>query len=134
MRWRLFVGALLVGSPIITAGCQQNVAGLNRALSVDDMTIAMNDAPAPTIVARSQKGEEPQELARPVNRVTAPLPGVAGDVVGSAVLARVRATVNGVAILDEEVESIAYQQLVGARRLAEPQRTTEIREIKKKAL
>src|SRR5262249_12722118 len=58
----------------------------------------------------------------------------ANEVTSGQVAARIRATVNGVPILDEEVQASAYQFLIYVSQLPEPEQTVKRREVLKEAL
>lgn len=62
------------------------------------------------------------------------LPDAANEATNAQFAARIRATVNGVPILDEEVQATSFQFLALVDRLPEPERSVKRREILKEAL
>jgi peptidyl-prolyl cis-trans isomerase SurA len=62
------------------------------------------------------------------------LPDAANEATNAQFAARIRATVNGVPILDEEVQATSFQFLALVDRMAEPERSVKRREILKEAL
>src|SRR5262245_27665551 len=73
-------------------------------------------------VARSQKSDPPSPPPRG-NSFLDVLPDRPADATSGEVAARIRATVNGVPIFDEEVQANAYQFFVLLRDVPEPERT-----------
>ncbi len=132
MRWQKVIGAFVVSAHVLSSGC-----GPERTLVSQNLPPASELALGPVstpVVARSQKSDrEPNARFRSRNFLDA-LPENAPDLRRGEVAARIRATVNGIPILDEEVESVAYQFLVHLRRLPEPERSAREKEIRQKTL
>jgi hypothetical protein len=84
-------------------------------------------------VARSQKADTPAPAARPTSFLDA-LPEQAGDATSGEVAARIRATVNGVPIFDEEVKANGYQFFMLIRDMPEPDHTRKYNELYREIL
>jgi hypothetical protein len=121
MTWHRFV--LLVGF-VSVVGCASGPAAL---------TAGGTAALAPSEVARLQKPEH--EAARDVQSASYDTSKEAYVVPpGAEVASRVRATVNGVAILDGEVRSACYGLLLQTRRLPEAEQARAQKEILEQTL
>jgi peptidyl-prolyl cis-trans isomerase SurA len=106
---RLLAVALAVG-PLGLVGCQGKDVRPPLAGAAPDFVslVSMAGSPAPPTLTRAQK--EPRDSEVGVLEIRADDPGSRENR-----SARIRAVVNGEAILDEEVVASAFQQLVGAR-------------------
>ena len=99
------------------------------ALAAKDLALAPSIAPTSQLEKRLQKDEpEEPESVQPANYQTVPEPNP------GQVAVRVRAQVNGVAILDNEVKEACYPQLLAAQALPEPERSARCAEIFRKQL
>ncbi len=93
------------------------------------------DVITPPPVARSQQADPPAPAkTRPKSNCLDALPEQPADAVSGEVAARIRATVNGSPIFDEEVHANAYQVLVAIDSLPEPERSQKRREVLKEVL
>ena len=92
---------------------------------------------APTI-SRGQKPDEPAQSQNPVapvvNKPNLDLVAYTPGAASRQTAARICATVNGVAILDDELREASYGQLIGSMALREPDRSQQRKLILKKAL
>ncbi len=115
MRWRHLLLAPVVGSTFL-GGCGGNSGQFT--------------APSAPTVARSQKAEPPApDPAVPKANYLDQLPEQPADATIGEIAVRIKATVNGVPIFDEEVQANAYQFLLATNGMAEPERTRKRREI-----
>src|SRR4051794_25474475 len=117
MRWRKYLCASVVSCTFIN-GC------------MGDQQVKSPPAPA---VTRPQKADPPPAPTGRNNFLDV-LPEQPEDAASGAVAARIRATVNGVPIFDEEVQANAYQFLLALKDVPEPERTTKRREVFKETL
>src|SRR5262249_14986484 len=117
MRWHHLVGsAVLVAS---LAGCGTTHPGLAAADG------------SQTSVSRLQKPEQP-DAAKGVKAgslLDVTYKELNGPAEQGQVAARIRATVNGVAILDDEVREAIYPLLLETQSLPEPERSLKQKEI-----
>jgi hypothetical protein len=113
MRWRHLLLAPVVGSTFLT-GCGSGA---------DQFTV-----PGGQPIARSQNGEQPAQ-PKSRNNYLVDLPTQPGDATNGEVAVRIRATVNGVPIFEEEVQANAYQFLLAIQNLPEPNRSQKRREV-----
>ncbi len=118
---------LLFASAVVTLG---TLGGC----TTDRPAVQAGAAPQKSAVGRAQD-TEPSER-NPVVRtgLLDALPDHAGEVGTGRVAARIRATVNGQPIFDEEVQAAAYQFIVFIGKLPEPEQSIKRREILKEAL
>jgi hypothetical protein len=87
-----------------------------------------NTAPSPEKRLQREEPEETESGVQPAKYQPIPEPNPA------KVAVRVRAQVNGVAILDNEVREACYPQLLAAQSLSEPERSARAAEIIKQQL
>ncbi len=87
----------------------------------------------PSDVARAQMPDGQAPTKTPPKLIDQP-PDRPADVANAPPVARICATVNGEAILEQEVRATAYQSLLGVSGLPEPQRTEETNKIISAAL
>jgi parvulin-like peptidyl-prolyl isomerase len=128
MRWHLFVGSALVACGAVLSGCARD-----RSLveSVEpDLVRGIAEAGPGEPLSRSQKPDSGVRSASLLDTA----PERSSEVVMSRPAARVRALVNGEAILDEELKAASYQGLIAAESLPEPERTQRRTEILTQAL
>jgi len=118
MRWRRILLSSVVGCGFL-GGCARDPKLLNR------------EVPQPE-VTRLQKADPPR--IRPRLNFLDQLPDQPADAVSGEVAARIRATVNGVPIFEEEVLTNAYQVRAALEALPEPERTKQRREVYKNIL
>jgi parvulin-like peptidyl-prolyl isomerase len=125
MKWRLLLGLSLVTSHPMMVGCTGSRSGLVNDHA--DLPALMGDTVETSAVTRGQKPENDPGPRRDDNTKPAPakpaenpltLTEIPVSTAGSRA-ARIRATVNGEAILDEEVLASAYQGLFAVRSDAE---------------
>src|SRR5262245_3031155 len=130
MRWHLLVVSGLVTISAAGVGC-----GSDRPMVAAANTPPQAAPPAeigPPAVARSQKDEPAKSNPiQPVKHTSIldSLPDYSEDVTSGQVAARIRATVNGVPVFDEEVQAAGYQVFQLIRQLPEPERSRKYREI-----
>ena len=84
-------------------------------------------------VTRAQKPEGPAQLQQPIKMIDTP-PERPDAVAHAPSVARIIATVNSEAILEEEVRSTTFQQLVAIKELPEPDRRQKTNDIINAAL
>ena len=123
MRWQLLIVSTACAVAAAAAGC----AGRPSLLTEEARQALAKPRPGlEPSVARSQKSETTAYLD-----AVPDAPDLGTD---SRVAARVRAKVNGVPILDEEVEATSYQFLIYLRQLPEPEYLRKKREVEKTML
>jgi parvulin-like peptidyl-prolyl isomerase len=116
----LAVSALVLGG----AGCETaaNLKPGTNYPAFASAKVSMEQVPSPAgALARLQKPEGGSEIQQTSATATATIPGEVTD--------RVLATVNGVAILADELKQAAAFPLGQAAQLSEPERSARIREI-----
>ena len=123
MRNSLLVAA--VATVVSLCGCGADRPALNNT--------GASAPPATPAVARPQKPDKPTSEIQQTSLLDT-LPNIEGDVTSGRVAARIRATVNGVPIFEEEVGSHASQFLLQLRGLPEPDYSQKRREVLKEAL
>ncbi len=85
-------------------------------------------------VARAQKPDDQAKPATPPVKLLDLPPDRPADVANAPAVARIIATVNNEAILEEEIRATTYSALMNVRRLPEPERTRKTNEIINAAL
>jgi parvulin-like peptidyl-prolyl isomerase len=129
MKWHCLVASAAVFGAV--AGCQADRPGLAGDQGPEP---AVTRAAAASPVERLQKpdgdGVRPASFTGFLQKQPEPL-AEKGD---GAVVAAIRATVNGVPVLDQEVVAASLPLLQGAGSLPEPDRSQRVREIKNKVL
>jgi parvulin-like peptidyl-prolyl isomerase len=116
MRWHHLVGSGLVVASL--AGCGTTHPGLAAADGQQ------------TSVSRLQKPEpEAPRGTKAVSLLDVSYKDLNGPVEQGQVAARIRATVNGVAILDDEIREAIYPMLLETQLLPEPERSLKQKEI-----
>jgi parvulin-like peptidyl-prolyl isomerase len=129
MKWHCLVASAAVFG--VVAGCQADRPGLAGDLA-PAAGVARSAAASP--VERLQKpdgdGIRPASFTGFLQKQPEPL----AEKGNGAVVAAIRATVNGVPILDQEVVAASLPMLQEANGLAEPERSQRMREIKNKVL
>lgn len=126
-HWR--TGSAVVALALTACGCaaQPHWGTADGAPPIQLPPARSADGFDPAVpVTRSQKPES--DAARPAEAPPLPTTPTA-DLLSGQPAARVGATVNKVAILNEEVLAAAYQGLVAARDLPEPERTQRRAEV-----
>jgi peptidyl-prolyl cis-trans isomerase SurA len=118
MKWRCLVASAAVWGAV--AGCQAEQAG-----------VAVAQPPA---VQRSQKPDAESVKQTSFSGLLNKAPDTALERADGQVVAAIRATVNGVPILEQEVLNACYASLQELGSLPEPERTERANEVKQKAL
>jgi parvulin-like peptidyl-prolyl isomerase len=118
MKWHCLVAAAAVWGA--AAGCQAQQGGLA--------------GPQPPAVQRSQKPDADSVKQTSFSGLLDKAPATPAERGDGEVVAAIRATVNGVPILEQEVLNACYYSLQEVGSLPEPERTQKANEIKKKAL
>ena len=125
-------------------------ARANRLLKPFALSMALGisscASPLPTIgspsaptISRGQKPDEPAQAQKPSDPV-ADKPKIdlvsyaPGTITTRQTAARICATVNGVAILDDELREASYGQLIASMALREPERSNQRKQILTRAL
>lgn len=111
------------------------ITGVLTALASGCAAVAQPPAlPAPAPV--TQRSQKPDPAAKPpIRRTTFEAAAVpAAEAADGRVAVQVRAQVNGVAILDEEVRNAAYGDLLGTLQLPEPERSARQAQIFRREL
>jgi parvulin-like peptidyl-prolyl isomerase len=130
MTWHYLATSAAVFA--VAAGCAADRPAVARAGGQE--TVAARPAADPPPVERLQKpdgdGVKPASFSSRPDRPLE-LPPDHGD---GEVVAAIRATVNGVPILQQEVDNASYGMLDAVRALPEPERTNRTREIKEKVI
>jgi parvulin-like peptidyl-prolyl isomerase len=118
---------------LAAAGCGSERLSVAGQAPLGQEVLARMD-PTPPIISRSQK---PDTTTVSATRPHALLDLCSADFVGPnncQVAARIRATVNGSAILDDEVREAIYPYLMATQSLPEPERSAKRKEFFDKAL
>ncbi len=131
MAWHRRTKRFLAGGlvQVVLTGCAAGPPGL-----------AASGPPATTVVRSQMETPPGPQLKAPVADTAPPAdpgpgdPAAIPEPTAEQVVARVRAKVNGVAILDEELKDAVYPILVQIRDMPEPQRSLKQREIIQQAL
>jgi parvulin-like peptidyl-prolyl isomerase len=118
MKWHCLVASAAVWGAV--AGCQAEQGGLAVA--------------QPPAVQRSQKPDAENVKQTSFSGLLDKSPVPPTERSEAEVVAAIRATVNGVPILEQEVLSASYASLQEASSLPEPERSQRVKEVKKKAL
>jgi parvulin-like peptidyl-prolyl isomerase len=130
MKWHYLVTSAAVFA--VAAGCATDHPAV--AVAAGRETVVASPAADPPAVERLQKpdgdGVKPASFSTRADRPLE-VPSDHGD---GEVVAAIRATVNGVPILQQEVDNASYGLLDAVRSLPEPERTNRTREIKDKVL
>src|SRR5688572_25656741 len=121
MRWRRYFLSSVVGTAFLS-GCTSNEPKLDF------------DVPVRPKASRSQEPDPPPKPVRPRTNFLDVLPEQPADAVSGQVAARIRATVNGVPIFEEEVKTSTHQIESAIRSLPEPERTKKLREAQREVL
>jgi parvulin-like peptidyl-prolyl isomerase len=120
MRWHHLVGSAFIGASL--AGCGTTHPGLSAVASAGDGPQAS--------VSRLQKPEPDAPKGPKVGSLLdVTYKDLNGPVEHSQVAARIRASVNGVPILDDEVREAIYPLLMETQSLPEPERSLKQKEI-----
>jgi hypothetical protein len=120
MRWQVILGTGAVVVAGLVSGC-----GGERKVLASDLELAHSIAQAglgpPTPLSRAQKPEDLQTSTRD-NRPLDREPERPSELAGLAPSARIRATVNGQAVLEEEIRSACFQAILTTMNLPEKDR------------
>src|SRR5947209_2484962 len=111
------MAALVVGT---VCGCGGGASAQSRAYD-PDLLRAVARMGAGDEVTRSQKPDAPPAPPAPPAPVILPV-SAPSDVAGARAVARVVASVNGIAILEEEVRAGCFQELAYTAQLPETER------------
>jgi parvulin-like peptidyl-prolyl isomerase len=126
MAWQRFIGSALVVFSLAPGGCESSrTLARNQILEDPEMMSAIfrNGGQEPEV----SRGQKPD--LRPPTTLLDVAPDRPGDVSYGQHAATIRAIVNNQAILDEEVRSSAYGQLMQASMLPEPERSRRTAEV-----
>jgi parvulin-like peptidyl-prolyl isomerase len=133
MTWRRIFGSAVVAPLFALGGCESSPTTLARNQFLQDpgmmAAIARNGNPGPDV----SRGQKPETRTASSSLLDQP-PERPPDLGTSPPVATIRAVVNAVAILDEEVRSSAYGELMRAGYLPEPERTRRTAEVYSAAL
>jgi hypothetical protein len=133
MAWRRIIGSAVVVPLFALGGCESSPTTLARNQFLQDpgmmAAIARNGNPGPDV----SRGQKPDARTASASLLDQP-PDRPPDLGNSAPVATIRAIVNSAAILDEEVRSTAYGELMRASYLPEPERTRRTAEVYNAAL
>jgi parvulin-like peptidyl-prolyl isomerase len=139
MRWHRFavLSGILVG--LNSAGCknfvENNIMGLDTAnMDPRALVLAADDGPKDVTVSRFQKADQETAKITPPTPSLNTQPVLTGEAAKGQTIASIRAMVNDVPILDEEVRAAVATYLSGTRNLPEPERSRVQSEILHKAL
>lgn len=121
MRWRRYFLSSVVGSAFLS-GCTSNEPKLDF------------DVPKRPTATRGQEPDTPRKPVRPRTNFLDVIPEQPADAVSGQIAARIRATVNGVPIFEEEVKTSSQQIVAAIRTMPEPERTQKLREVEREIL
>jgi peptidyl-prolyl cis-trans isomerase SurA len=127
---RRLLGAWAAALGVAAAGCVSGPTALSGCDADTVARIAAVGAGDQPGVARAQKPDK----AGPTGGLPALPREPSSDAARGEAAARIAATVNGEAILSEEVAAVAYQGILMTRGLSEPERTSKMREVTAAAL
>jgi parvulin-like peptidyl-prolyl isomerase len=130
MKWHKVVASAAVLGAL--AGCQEEHA-LLADNSVPAAATARTEAAA-SPVQRLQKPDGDNVRQASFSSLLARSPGALAEKGDGEVVAAIRATVNGVPILEQEVQSASFYPIQDLSSLPEPERSQRAREIKNKVL
>jgi hypothetical protein len=132
MAWRRIIRSAVV-APLIALGCESSPTTMARNQFLQDpgmmAAIARNGNPGPEV----SRGQKPEARSASSSLLDQP-PDRPPDLGNGPPVATIRAVVNAAAILDEEVRSSAYGDLMRANYLPEPERTRRTAEVYNVAL
>src|SRR5205085_6042896 len=120
MRYRRKLAGVLAN--LLVAGCSAS----NSSLVASETAILVQTKP--NIPASTQRSQQPEEAPGNSNiqrTVFESVPESYPKIPQARVAERIRAQVNGVAILDDEVRQACYPKLIGTVNMAEPERTLQ---------
>jgi peptidyl-prolyl cis-trans isomerase SurA len=134
MSGRILCGPTWTVLLAAACGCgSDRVAQLSRDPDLARAIAAAGSGKNAEDVARGQEGESRYASSPPVKLLDLP-PERPADVANAPVVARIIATVNGEAILEEEVRAITYSALMATRDLPDAERAQKTGEIINAAL
>jgi peptidyl-prolyl cis-trans isomerase SurA len=127
MAWQRSVVPALVVLGVTLTGCESSSHTLARNQFIEDpelMAAIARNGGQESVAARAQKPD-----IRPVSSLLDIPPERPADLTNNQSAVSIRATVNEQAILDEDIRAIAFEDLLRANYLPEPQRSQRVTEV-----